>query len=131
MPKGEKGFVLLTVLIVVFVLSTLGLMRIMLSASRIEEIAGNTSDLQLLYIAESGISRAQSKAHDPGAFMAILGNEYFSGKGSYEIEGDISGLIKTVTVNSYMPNKAEKKYEKIIVIQGESITSNYLWREGR
>lgn len=127
--RKQEGFVLITVLIVVFVLATLGIMRLMVSSTRATNIDSYTKELQLLYLAETGISRAQSKAHDVGEFNTLLNNEYFLGNGSYEIYGDIVSLIKTVTVNSYIPNKADQKFQKTLVISGVSVTSDYTWRE--
>ena len=127
--KNKQGFILPTVLIVVFALSTLGLLRMVLSASRTADIMRYTTDLQLLYLAESGLSRAQANAADPAKFYSVCGPEYFLGNGSYIIAGNINGLDKIVTVNSYIPNFAQKKQWKTLVIEGESITSNYSWRE--
>jgi Tfp pilus assembly protein PilV len=127
--KNRQGFILMTVLIVVFALSTLGLLRMVLSASRTADVMRYTTDLQLLYLAESGISRAQANAADPAKFYSVCDLEYFLGNGSYIIQGNVGGTFKTVTVNSYIPNFAEKKQWKTLVIEGESITSNYSWRE--
>ncbi|MFC1517354.1 hypothetical protein ACFL5G_02230 [Candidatus Margulisiibacteriota bacterium] len=126
MKKQEQGFVLITVLIVVFVLSTLGLTRLLLSASRTSEINGHTQDLKLLALAESGISLAQANATD---LSGVNNVEFFLGDGSYIVIGDTAGLIKTVTVNSFIPNQANSKQTKMIVISGESITNNYTWQE--
>ena len=126
--KREKGFVLITVMIVVFVLSTLGIMRLMLSATRTADIAYYVTDLQLLYLAETGINRAQAQANGD-SFLVLNGQEYSLGNGSYEIAGSSSGMLRSVTVNSYIPNKTNKKYDKTIAISGSSITDNYSWRE--
>ena len=126
--KQERGFVLITVLIVVFALSTLGAMRLLTSASRTAEISFYTIDMKLLSLAESGINRAQAEAASD-AFLVLNGNEYFLGNGSYEVVGDVIGFTRIVTVNSYIPNKANKDYQKTVVISGTSITNNYTWRE--
>jgi hypothetical protein len=127
--KSKQGFILMTVLIVVFALSTLGLLRMVLSASRTADVMRYTTDIQLLYLAESGISRAQANAGDPVQFATVCNIEYFLGNGSYIIVGNIIGPVKTVTVNSYIPNLAQQKQSKTLVIEGGSITSNYSWRE--
>ncbi len=127
--KKEKGFILMTVLIVVFALSTLALMRLLLSGTRTAELVGYTQDLKLLYIAESGIKRVQAAAHDTAAAYALNNIEYPLGEGSYIINSSLEQLPRIVTVSAYLPNAAHKRAEKNIVITGSSITSNYLWQE--
>ncbi len=128
--KDQKGFILLTVLIVVFVLSSLGILRVTLSASRTVDVLRYENELQLLALAETGLSRAQSVAADPEALYANCDNEYYLGEGTYIITANVSGFLhKIVTVNSYIPNREKMKLMKTVVIEGVSITSNYVWRE--
>ena len=127
--KQERGFILLTVLIVMFVLSSLGILRVSLSATRTADVLRYCSELQLLALAETGISRAQAAAADNAGLYALCDTEYALYDGTYIITANLGDMVKTVTVNSYIPNREKVKIMKTVVVEGESITSNYAWRE--
>jgi type II secretory pathway pseudopilin PulG len=126
---NKKGFILVSVLVIVMVLSTLALTRLKSTYTRSIDLTSTVANTKLLYIAESGLSRAQASAHDEDQFNALAGQEFKFGGGTYIIEGDISGFTKEITVKSYMPDTSDVRYSKDIKISGASLTSNYTWEE--
>lgn len=79
--KNEKGFVLVTILMILFIVSILGIGLLSVSTSNFKQIGSERDFQAVYYIAESGINRA---IYDVGKEVDDLSNESLSHEEFFE-----------------------------------------------
>lgn len=104
---NQKGFALLTTLIFVFILSTLGIALLTMTSSDIKLSTLQRDSTEAFYLAESGVDRALSWLQQKGAPSASYINDHFNPH-----VGSLSTGTYTVTIDSDAnnPNTFTKKY---------------------